>query len=67
MLKIDDAKITRVEVINHAKNSHPIGRLLTLYKILGDFENVELSIQDGGQTLKIFLSGDASGSENNIP
>ena len=24
--------ITRVEVINHAKNDKPIGRLLTLYK-----------------------------------
>lgn len=67
MLNIDDAKITRIEVINHAKNSHPIGRLLTLYKIFGDFENVELSIQDGGRTLKIFLDGDASSAENNIP
>jgi hypothetical protein len=47
--------ITRVEVINHAKNDKPIGRLLTLYKELGDFRSVELSFQDGGKTLKIFL------------
>ena len=47
--------ITRVEVINHAKNDKPIGRLLTLYKELGDFDSVELSFQDGGRTLKIFL------------
>jgi hypothetical protein len=47
--------ITRVEVINHAKNDKPIGRLLTLYKELGDFNSVELSFQDGGKTLKIFL------------
>jgi hypothetical protein len=49
------APITRVEVINHAKNDKPIGRLLTLYKELGDFHSVELSFQDGGRTLKIFL------------
>jgi len=47
--------ITRVEVINHAKNDKPIGRLLTLYKELGDFNSVELSFRDGGRTLKIFL------------
>jgi hypothetical protein len=47
--------ITRVEVINHAKNDKPIGRLLTLYKELDDFKSVELSFQDGGKTLKIFL------------
>lgn len=55
MKEIDDNKITRVEVINHAKNDRAIGRLLTLYKMLGDFNTVELSIQDGGRTLKIFL------------
>jgi len=33
----------------HAKNDKPIGRLLTLYKELGDFNSVELSFQDGGK------------------
>ena len=47
--------ITRLEVINHAKNDHPIGRILTLYKELGDFNSIELSFQDGKRTLKIFL------------
>ena len=55
MTEIDDTKITRVEVINHTKNDRAIGRLLTLYKEMGDFNTVELSIQDGGRTLKIFL------------
>ena len=48
-------KITRLEVINHAKNDKPVGRILTLYKELGDFKSIELSYQDGGKTLKIFL------------
>lgn len=47
--------ITRLEVINHAKNDKPIGRILTLYKELGDFNSIELSYQDGKRTLKIFL------------
>lgn len=48
-------EITRLEVINHAKNDRPIGRILTLYKELGDFNSIELSYQDGKRTLKIFL------------
>lgn len=55
-MNIDDTKITRIEVINHAKNEHPIGRLLVLYKELGDFDIAEISMQDGGRTMKIFLS-----------
>ena len=52
---VDSDKINRIEVINHAKNDKPIGRLLVLYKELGHFEEVEFSVQDDGQTLKIFL------------
>jgi len=48
-------EITRLEIINHAKNDMPIGRILTLHKELEDFNNIELSYQDGGMTLKIFL------------
>jgi len=55
MKEIDETKITRVEVINHASNEYAVGRLLTLYEEFGDFNTVELSIQDGGRTLKIFL------------
>jgi hypothetical protein len=51
-----DSKITRLEVINHAKNDKPVGRILTLYKEMGHFENIELSYQDDGKTLKIFLT-----------
>jgi len=50
-----EVEIIRLEVINHAKNDHPIGRILTLYKELGDFKSIELSYQDGKRTLKIFL------------
>ena len=48
--------ITRLEVINHAKNDMSIGRILTLYKELGDFKSIELCYQDGKRTLKIFLN-----------
>jgi iron-sulfur cluster repair protein YtfE (RIC family) len=51
-----DAKVTRLEVINHATNNgKPTGRILTMYKELGHFTNIELDYQDGGRTLKIFL------------
>jgi hypothetical protein len=30
--------------------------MLTLYKELGDFDIAEISMQDGGRTMKIFLS-----------
>lgn len=53
--KPKDVEITRLEIINHAKNDKPIGRILTLYKELGDFNSIELSYQDGKRTLKIFL------------
>lgn len=50
-----DHNVTRFEVINHAKNDLGIGRIMTLYNELGDFNNIELSYQDGGKTLKVFL------------
>lgn len=53
--KIDQSKINRLEVINHASNDKPIGRILTLYKELGDFNSIELAVQDNGKTIKIFL------------
>jgi hypothetical protein len=57
MKEIDETKISRLEVINHAtaERGIPIGRVLTLYKEMGDFNDIEISIQDGGRTLKIFL------------
>jgi len=55
MKEIDETIINRMEVINHAKNDRAIGRLLTLYAELGDFNSIELAVQDGGKTLKIFL------------
>ena len=54
-MKIDTSKISRLEVINHAKNNRRIGRLLTLHQDLGDFNSVEFSLQDDGRTLKVFL------------
>jgi hypothetical protein len=55
MKQIEETKITRIEVINHANNNRAVGRLLTLYKELKDFENIEIQLQDDGKTLKIFL------------
>ena len=42
-------QITRVEIINHNSDKHPIGRIFTYH---GD---VEVSFQDGGTCLKIFI------------
>lgn len=50
-----EVEITRFEVINHAVNDKPIGRILTMFKELDDFEEIEVQYQDGGRTLKIFL------------
>ena len=54
--QLDLTNITRLEVINHAKNDHSIGRLLTMYKETEDFTVVDAEFQDGGRTLKIFVS-----------
>lgn len=52
---MDTSKISRFEVINHADNAHPQGRVLVLYKEFGQFKELTVSIQDDGKTLKIFL------------
>lgn len=51
----EEVEVTRFEVINHAGNDKPIGRILTMYKEMGDFQEVEVQYQDGGRTIKIFL------------
>ena len=51
----DMDNISRLEVINHATNDHPIGRVLTMYKTK-DFRNIDMQFQDDGKTLKIFVS-----------
>lgn len=50
-----EVEITRLEVINHADNDRPIGRILTMYKSMEDFQEIQVQYQDGGRTLKIFL------------
>ncbi len=42
-------ELTRVEVINHNSDKHPIGRIFT------HRGNVEVGYQDGGTCLKIFI------------
>ena len=54
-MKIEEENIDRLEIINHAKNDKAVGRLLTLYKELKHFNELEFSVQDDGKTLKIFL------------
>ena len=51
-----EVEVTRLEVINHADNDRPIGRILTMYKSMEDFQEIQVQYQDGGRTLKIFLS-----------
>ena len=53
--QLDLTNITRLEVINHAMNGHPIGRVLTMYETK-DFRNIDMQFQDSGKTLKIFVS-----------
>jgi hypothetical protein len=53
--QLDLTNINRLEVINHASNSHPIGRVLTMYETK-DFKNIDMQFQDSGKTLKIFIS-----------
>jgi hypothetical protein len=50
-----DYNVTRFEVINHAKNDMRVGRIMAWYKELRHFTNIELSYQDDGKTLKVFL------------
>lgn len=60
--KVDFDKISRVEIINHANNDHRFGRLISLYKDI-DFTSLEISIQDDGRTMKIFLDGNMKPDE----
>jgi len=43
--------ITRVEVIDHRASSSAPGRMLVLWNV-----NAEISMQDGGRTLKVLVS-----------
>jgi hypothetical protein len=52
---MEKIEVTRLEIINHADNDKPIGRLLSLFKELNDFKEIEVQHQDGGRTIKIFL------------
>jgi hypothetical protein len=45
----DKKEVSRIEIINHTQTDKEIGRIFTYH---GD---VELSFQDGGKTLKIFI------------
>lgn len=45
-------KVTRVEVINHRKDSNSFGRVFTEYSR----GKIFVSLQDDQRTLKIFLS-----------
>jgi hypothetical protein len=52
-----------IEVINHAKNRYSFGRILTLYKESEDFDSIEISIQDNGRTMKIFIDSNQENPE----
>jgi len=62
-MEINLEKISRIEVINHAKNSYSFGRIITLYKESEDFDSIEISIQDDGRTMKIFIDSNKENFE----
>lgn len=47
--EVDNTNYMRFEVIDHTKEK--LGRVLSKYDV-----NVELSVQDDGRTLKVFLT-----------
>ena len=47
---VDTTKIDRVEVINHRTDAERFGKVFTQWDC-----SVEISIQDGGRTLKVFV------------
>lgn len=51
---MDTSKVTRVEVIEHTKSIEKGGG--RAYVFWEEKANVELSLQDNGRTLKIFIS-----------
>jgi hypothetical protein len=53
---MDTSKVTRVEVINHGAPLDYVGTIDTFGRLLGTWNcSVELSLQDGGRTLNVFL------------
>lgn len=56
MINMNTEKVNRVEVINHTKPIEEGGG--RAYVFWEDKAKVELSLQDGGRTLKIFISND---------
>ena len=60
--KVD--KITRVEVIDHRKGAPLFGRCFTAWD---EKLACGISLQDGGRTLKVFLSDRKSDNIDNLP
>lgn len=62
-LDLDIRKVTRFEVIDHSEyrglRDMPQGRLYVRYNV-----NVELSFQDDGRTLKVFVTERKNEHEN---
>ena len=54
---MDTSKVTRVEIIDHTKSVEDGGgrRVIVPANSIDDLK-VELSLQDAGRTLKVFLS-----------
>jgi hypothetical protein len=53
-LNIEVPKITRFEVIDHRDAAPIFGRVFSVHNVA-----INLSLQDGGRTLKVFLVNDA--------
>ena len=55
---MDTSKVTRVEVIDHTKPYEQGGGRAYVFNVQNSIDNltVELSLQDKGRTLKVFIS-----------
>lgn len=54
---MDVSKVTRFELIDHREGSDTPGRAIVRYDV-----DVELSLQDQGRTLKVFLKDQNEGN-----
>lgn len=52
---LDTSKVTRVELIDHRHDAASFGRVFVAYDC-----SVELSLQDGQRTLKVFVDDNAA-------
>lgn len=56
MKNLDTSKVSRVEVINHTRTLEEGGGRVYVYWDTKNQSDIEVSLQDTGRTMKIFIS-----------